>query len=209
MSTTKEKYLSGAKISETPRKKLALVIKDGSVTTGKVADEAITEDKLSEEVRNKIDLRSIVEGAVIVADPDQNPTTDDDSTKETTGITGYLDGTVLKELDKRVSELEDNANLKSLMLPEDYGDVYGSSKIYLTTAEKRAKSGQQVFLAGQSAELVMMEADWIFQKIYERIKAIEEKVGIEDEDINSEEEGVTTAEPTTEEPATTTTTEPA
>lgn len=43
-----EKYIGNSAMSESPEKKLKLVIKDGSVTTPKIADGAVTPAKLSE-----------------------------------------------------------------------------------------------------------------------------------------------------------------
>lgn len=55
MGNTSEKYISEAKMSEAPSKKLSLVIANGAVTTSKIADGAITFDKLNTEVTNTID----------------------------------------------------------------------------------------------------------------------------------------------------------
>lgn len=55
MSNTSEKYISEAKMSEAPSKKLSLVIANGAVTTSKLADGAITFDKLNVEVTSTID----------------------------------------------------------------------------------------------------------------------------------------------------------
>lgn len=56
MGNISEKYISEAKMSEAPSKKLSLVIANGAVTTSKIADGAITFDKLNAEVTNTIDF---------------------------------------------------------------------------------------------------------------------------------------------------------
>ena len=53
--STKEKYLSEAKMRETPSKKLSLQIADGAVTTGKIAKGAVTSDKLGNDVSGTLD----------------------------------------------------------------------------------------------------------------------------------------------------------
>jgi hypothetical protein len=49
-----EKYIGESILSDKPRKKLSLVIKDGSVTNSKLAGNAITIDKIAEEIWNKL-----------------------------------------------------------------------------------------------------------------------------------------------------------
>lgn len=49
-----EKYIGESALSDKPRKKLSLVIKDGSVTNGKLAEGAITIDKIAQEIWNKL-----------------------------------------------------------------------------------------------------------------------------------------------------------
>lgn len=51
----KEKYIGESKLSQESKKKIGLKIADSVITTRMIKDGAVTEDKLSEEVRNKID----------------------------------------------------------------------------------------------------------------------------------------------------------
>lgn len=63
MSEMKEKYLGEAKLTSVPKKKLVLSIGDGSVTTNKIADGAVTSDKLSDDVAEDV-VQPIVDEAV-------------------------------------------------------------------------------------------------------------------------------------------------
>lgn len=54
MQTTAEKYFSEALLRDQPRKKIGLLIKDGSVSTDKLADSAVTMDKLGDDVKDEI-----------------------------------------------------------------------------------------------------------------------------------------------------------
>lgn len=47
---SKEKYIGEALLKDKPKKKLSLIIKDGSVVTSKIADKNVTSDKLSDDV---------------------------------------------------------------------------------------------------------------------------------------------------------------
>ena len=53
MSTT-EKYISNAKLRDKPKKPIGLVLKDGSVTSTKIADKSISLDKLDKYIQNLI-----------------------------------------------------------------------------------------------------------------------------------------------------------
>lgn len=72
MSTVKEKYMSEAKLSETPIKKLSLKIADKAIKTNHIDDGAVTLDKLSgnvirvlrEDLQNQIDALEIAGVAV-------------------------------------------------------------------------------------------------------------------------------------------------
>lgn len=53
MSTT-EKYISNAKLRDKPSKPIGLVLKDGSVTSTKIADKSISLDKLDKYIQDRI-----------------------------------------------------------------------------------------------------------------------------------------------------------
>lgn len=53
MSTT-EKYISNAKLRDKPKKSIGLVLKDGSVTSTKIADKSISLDKLDKHIQDRI-----------------------------------------------------------------------------------------------------------------------------------------------------------
>lgn len=50
-------YIGNSKVSEEPKEVLRLTIVDGAITTPKIADEAVTEEKLSPEVVEKINTQ--------------------------------------------------------------------------------------------------------------------------------------------------------
>lgn len=52
----KEKYISEALLSEIPKKKVGLVLGPGVVTTLKIADKAVTREKLEKSVQNVLDV---------------------------------------------------------------------------------------------------------------------------------------------------------
>lgn len=49
MSDIKERYIGESKLSEEPKKKLIFQIRDGCVTTSKLADRVVTADKIQEQ----------------------------------------------------------------------------------------------------------------------------------------------------------------
>lgn len=53
MSTT-EKYISNTKLRDKPKKPIGLVLKDGSVTSTKIADKSISLDKLDKHIQDRI-----------------------------------------------------------------------------------------------------------------------------------------------------------
>ena len=59
-------YIGSSKVSEEPKEVLRLTIVDGAITTSKIADEAVTEEKLSPEVVEKLNTQTaeIVDGAI-------------------------------------------------------------------------------------------------------------------------------------------------
>lgn len=58
---TSEKYISEALLKNEPKKPLGFVIKDDAVTTEKIKDQAVTEDKLAD---NSVSSDKILDGAV-------------------------------------------------------------------------------------------------------------------------------------------------
>lgn len=54
MSEEKEKYLGESLLSQQPKKKMSLVLKDKTVTTQKLADKSVTPQKVSEDFVNKV-----------------------------------------------------------------------------------------------------------------------------------------------------------
>lgn len=54
MAMADNKYMSEALLSKEPEKKLGLKLKDGCVTTEKIADKAVTPEKLSDDVNNTL-----------------------------------------------------------------------------------------------------------------------------------------------------------
>lgn len=65
----KEKYFGEAELKDKPKKKLSLIIKNGSVTTEKLSDKSITLDKLADDVILGI-------GASVLTNPDIDAVTD-------------------------------------------------------------------------------------------------------------------------------------
>ena len=51
-------YIGNSKVSEEPKEVLRLTIVDGAITTPKIADEAVTEEKLSHEVVEKLNTQT-------------------------------------------------------------------------------------------------------------------------------------------------------
>lgn len=51
-------YIGNSKVSEEPKEVLRLTIVDGAITTPKIADEAVTEEKLSPEVVEKLNTQT-------------------------------------------------------------------------------------------------------------------------------------------------------
>lgn len=50
-----EKYISESNIQDTPKKVINLYLKDGIITTGKLKDGAVTEDKISEDLKSRLE----------------------------------------------------------------------------------------------------------------------------------------------------------
>lgn len=51
-------YIGNSKVSEEPKEVLRLTIVDGAITTPKIADEAVTEEKLSQDVKEKLNTQT-------------------------------------------------------------------------------------------------------------------------------------------------------
>lgn len=51
-------YIGNSKISEEPKEVLRLTIVEGAITTPKIADEAVTEEKLSQDVKEKLNTQT-------------------------------------------------------------------------------------------------------------------------------------------------------
>lgn len=51
---TRDNYISNTRLRDKPKKPLSLVLKEGSVTTDKIADKSISLDKLEESIKERI-----------------------------------------------------------------------------------------------------------------------------------------------------------
>lgn len=65
---TYEKYISEALLKNEPKKKLGLVLKDGAVTTDKIADKAITESKIADGAVSTIKIKDYAVTTTKLAD---------------------------------------------------------------------------------------------------------------------------------------------
>lgn len=124
--STSEKYISEALLRDKPRKALKLAIKDGAVTSPKIADSAVTEDKLADD---SVSTDKLVDHNVTW------PKLDSDLQKAINLATG-IDEELRKDMhewNNRIAVLElDKLNLKTVITVQDVTEYKEGATIGMT-----------------------------------------------------------------------------